>query len=211
MSDRILKALGATDELEALRIVADANAFMGDVKSATGAETFAAALETIKSSVGLSREISKITEKSVSAESLGTVLAWKSSHEQVPGLNEKVANLEEEGRKRDVADLIAQGQREGKLTPATAKHFEARSAEELRTFLAVAPRVIPSEHKQPKTEIAVGTNANGAAAAADGRAYEDMKPAERSSLKKSDPDLFNAIRSDWERRGKPAGVVALAK
>ena len=39
---------------------------------------------------------------------------------------------------------------------------------------------------------------------ADGKAYEDIKPAKRAEMQKEDPELYNALRNDWVRRGQPA-------
>ncbi len=210
MSDRILKALGATDEHEALRIVAEANQFLADVKGATGRDTFVAALEVINGAVALSREIGVVTEKPIAAEQLGTVLAWKSAHILVPELTTKVAELEEAGRKRDVNDLIAKGKLDGKLTPATAAFWETRNASELEAFLAVAPRVIPGEAKPGTTQVtptAIAKNANGRVADAKNRVYEQIPTPERASLKKSDPELFNALREDWLAAGSPVDAA----
>lgn len=210
MSDRIFTALGAKDEHDALRIVAESNQFLADIKAATGRDTFVGALEIIRGSVALSREVGVLTEKTVEAEQLGTVLAWKSAHVLVPELTEKVAGLEEAGRKRDVKDLIAKGKSDGKLTPATATFWETRNASELEAFLAVAPRVIPGEAKPgavSSSPSASTKNANGRVADAKNRVYEEVSPTERAQLKKSDPELFNALREDWVAAGKPLDVV----
>ena len=94
MSDRIIKALGATDEHDALCKVSEASDFMTNLRASTGRETYAESLELINNAISLSRELGKITEKGVSAEQLGTVLAWKSSHTQLPELSAKVTELE---------------------------------------------------------------------------------------------------------------------
>jgi hypothetical protein len=212
MTDRILKALGATDELEALRIVAEANQFLADVKAATGDETFAGALTVIAGSIRASRELAKVTEKAAEGEQVGTVLAWKSSHDQLPAARAEIETLKEAGRKRDVADLITRGRAEGKLTPATAAFWETRNSSELEAFLACAPRVIPGDAKAPveakggETKIAV----NGALTDADGNAYEDIKPMKRAAMKSEDSELYNALRKDWETRGKPPSTKSQA-
>lgn len=204
MSDRILEALGAKDEHEGLRLVEETSKFLTAVHEATGREQFSACLAVIKSAVSLVREVETITG-SESASALGTILAWKSASEQNPQLQAKLDELQEEVRKNTVSALIKRGKEEGKLTPATASYFESRPAGELEAFLAVAPRVIPGDVKQPKTEsVSASPGADGIMRTADGKAYEDLKPAARVALKKSDLELYNAIRSDWEKRGKPS-------
>lgn len=211
MSDKILEALGAKDEHEALRMIAEANQFLTDVKDCTGRETFAASLGVIKSNASLASEIGKLTDKPV-AESLGVILAWKSSHEELPKLQEENTKLTEKNRVNEVAGLIAQGKADGKLTPAMAKHFESKSADELRGFLAVAARVIPGDDKSQAKETTGGsdaqTNEAGRVCDAQGRTYEQIPPAQRSDLKRSDKALFEALHSDWVKAGKPAGALA---
>lgn len=211
MTDRILKALGAKDEHEALRAIAEANEFMASVKTATGRETYAGALEVIGNGVSLAREMALITEESESAKQLGTALAWKSSHGALPAATAKITELEEAGRARDVAGLIKEGlapnspdnKHGGKLTPATAKFWETRPAAELAAFLEIAPRVIPGEVRQERSGDAK-LNEVGAAADSEGKAWEDIKPAKRAAMQKSDPELYKVLRDDWVKRGEPA-------
>lgn len=222
MTDRIIKALGAIDEHDALRQVSEANEFMAAVRAATGRETYAAAIEVINNGVSLAREIGVITEKTISGEQLGTVLAWKSSHEQLPALNAKFTELEESGRKRDVAALIkaglstaapsAENPYAGKLTPALAKLCEGWDSVKLEEFLKVAGRQIPSEAKPAASNLsnAASTTPSGRAANEQGKTYEQIAPAELVKLKKSDKDLYNALREDWIAAGKPANESTLS-
>ena len=219
MTDRILKALGATDEHEALRMVAEASEFMQNINQLTGRETYAGSLEVIRNDNTLSHEILATTEKKNSAEALGTVLAWKSASVELPKAQERVNELEEAGRARDVAALIksalstaapsSENPHAGKLVPATAKFWETRAASELEAFLAVAPRVIPTAATPGAG--ATTSNAtqvvNGRAADAQGRKYEEISASERASLKRSDSVLFNALREDWIAAGRPADAI----
>lgn len=218
MSDRIIKALGATDEHDALRMVAEASEFMQAVHAVTGRETYTASLETIRANSQLAREILTATDKKEGAEALGSVLAWKASHETLPGVQTRCGELEEEGRKRDVDALIKMGLSPdapsalnpyaGKLVPATAKLWESEPAAKLKAFLDVAPRVLPSAASpgasNSSSAAASATVVNGRACDAKGRKYEDIPTPERASMKKSDPDLFNALREDWIAAGRPA-------
>jgi hypothetical protein len=218
MTDRILKLLGATDELDALRVIEEANKFLSDVKETTGRESFAGSLEVMRGAISLSREIATITEKPAE-ETLGVVMAWKSSHERLPAVETDKLALEEKVRVQDVAALIKAGletpraganEHAGKLTPATAKFWETKSASELQAFLAIAPRVMPGEVKQapPAGPTVFSQNPQGRVSTADGKVFEELLPMALQTLKKSDRPLYDAMRSDWERVGKPAGVVA---
>lgn len=203
MTIEILQALGAEDESAALRLVAQTNEFVEDLRKLTGKESFGTIAARIREIVSLARDVEDESGKPA-AEAIGVILAWKASHEALPAVQQELEAQRESLRAQEVAGLIEQGKKDGKLTQATAEFWKTRGAAELKAFLDVAPRVIPAEIKQP-----VPLNAErGAAATADGQKYEDMKPMQRASLKKSDPELYNALRSDWEQRGKPAGVLA---
>lgn len=220
MSDRIIKLLGAQDEHEGLRIVEETNQFMRDMKAVTGLDSYAGILTLVESSVALNREIKTITEKDSSPEQLGTILAYKASHLELPKVQEQIGELAEAGRRRDVASLVKMAlstekpsdlnPHAGKLVPATAKFWEAESAEKLEAFLKVAPRVIPSEAKQglanTSSAAATTTTPAGRMADANGRTYEMIPPAEQTALKRTDSDLFNALRNDWVTAGKPVNT-----
>lgn len=196
----ILEALGADDESDALRIVAEANQFIGAMQTIAGTEALATVTEKVRQAHALARDVQAATDKPAN-EAIGVVLAWKAASEQLPQLAADLETAKESVRKQEVDQLLAEGKRAGKLTPATADFWATRSADELRAFLAVAPRVIPAVAKvaadaQPKSAPPTAT--------ADGQKYEALKPAEKARLKKSDPELFEALRNDWEERGKPA-------
>ncbi len=215
MTDRILKALGAMDELEGLRLVAEASEFMNAVHAVTGVATYAGSLEVLKANAGLCREVLVATERPA-AESLGTVLAWKADAARVPELTARVSTLEEEGRTRDVDSLIKMGletgaptdlnPHAGKLTPALAKHFRDElklNAQQLESCLKAKGREIPMPMKQGKSDVTNVTNTAGRVVDEQGRTYEQIPTTERAAKKKSDPDLFNALREDWIAAGKP--------
>ena len=220
MTDRIIKLLGAQDEHEGLRIVEETNQFMRDMKAVTGLDSYASIVAHAETSVALSREVKTITEKDSSAEQLGTILAYKASHLELPKVQSQITELAEAGRRRDVANLVKmalstekpseQNPHAGKLVPATAKFWEAESAEKLEAFLKVAPRVIPSEAKQgnANTSSAAATTTTPAGRMADssGRTYEMIPPAEQTELKRTDRELFNALREDWLTSGKPVNT-----
>lgn len=219
MTDRLLKALGAIDEHDALRAISQANEFMANVKIATGRETFAESLDVISNSVALSREIGTITAKP-DAESIGVVLAWKMASEQNPGLQARVTELEEEGRSRDVDALIKmalsteapseENPYAGKLTkPLAAKMRDEFkfTAPQMKSFLDAKSRELPMPAKPGAQSPSAVKNAAGRVADSQGRTYENIPPSERVALKKADPDLFNALREDWQTAGSPADLT----
>jgi hypothetical protein len=219
MTDRILQALGARDELEALRIIEEANEFTTNLKAATGREGFSGMLEIVRNAVGFQREIGNVTERTDKPqECLGVVLAWKSSHDALPAAQSEVQRLTEQHNVPEVARLCKEGlapagtgEHGGKLTPALAEYWTGRKDPvELEAFLKVAPRAIPAAARPPAKEPKSPDN-SAVPAIADGRKYEELKPAERASLKKEDAPLYELMHSDWLARGKPAFVAAPAK
>lgn len=212
--DKLLEALGATDENDALRLLAEGNQFMEDVKQATGRETFEGALSVLRSSVSFARDLEKQTEKTT-PEALGVVLAWKSAFEKLPAVEARVGELEETVRLKDVQALIAQGlqkpgpgasEHAGKLTQATAEFWKTQPVAQLRAFLAVAPRVMPTEASQPSVNPNSGSPdlaKTHADAAFSTKKYEDITPSERAEINRTDPILYAALREDWVARGEP--------
>lgn len=208
MSAALFEALGAENETQALRIVAEANQFLADIKAITKFERFDASTAAMRGAFALAREIEKVTEKPTS-EAIGVVMAWKASADQLGPMAARSAELEETLRSRDVDALIEKGLQTpgpgcsefaGKLTPATAGFWKSKTAEEVKAYLAIAPRVIPMMLKP----VEQPTASAGAAADANGQRWEDMKPTVLAALKKTDPTLHGALRSDWVARGKPS-------
>ncbi len=200
-------AAGEVDESAGVRAATELVKFSADIEALTGKQTFAEQFAVLRDAFALSRDVGAATEKPVT-EAIGTVLAWKASADQNVELAAKFQALEEETRKREVSSLVAEGQRDGKLTPKTAEYWLSRTAAEVKAYLEIAPRVIPAEVKAPATAQTKPETA--AAANADGKRYEDMQPSALAALKKSDPELHRALRADWVTRGKPAGQLASA-
>jgi hypothetical protein len=220
MTDRVIKALGASDEFEALRLVTEASEFMQAVHAVTGVTTYAESLSALKLNADLTKQVLATTEKPA-AEALGVILAWKSDASKVPDLNARVSTLEEEGRTRDVDALIKMGletgapsdlnPHAGKLTKPQAEYLRDTlklNAQQLESYLKTKGREIPVPAKQGKTELSNATNVSGRVCDQQGRTYEQIPTPERAGLKKTDADLFNALREDWIAAGKPEQAAA---
>jgi hypothetical protein len=223
MSDRVIKALGATDEFEALRLVTEASEFMQAVHAVTGVTTYADSLSVLKTNADLTKQILATTEKPA-AEALGVILAWKTDAAKVPDLNARVSTLEEEGRTRDVDALIKMGletgapselnPHAGKLTKPQAEYLRDTlklNADQLTAYLKTKGREIPMPAKPGNADVtATGVRVGDRVCDSQNRTYEQIPTPERAALKKSDPDLFNVLRSDWEAAGKPSAQAASA-
>jgi phage I-like protein len=106
-----------------------------------------------------------ITGKQSEAEVLGTIQAWKASAEQVPGLQSELATFKANALKGEVDALLAQGETEGKISPAlkasiqTAEEFKPmrESPAMLKAFLASTAKIVDftpeDKTKQPEKKL----------------------------------------------------------
>jgi phage I-like protein len=105
----------------------------------------------------LKRDILALTGKASVAEALGVLRAQQQSHEQVVALNAKVAQLEADKRAQEFDALVKQGEADAKISPAMAKgewiaqlRGKVDGCEQLRAFLATAPKLAQSVAEAPK-------------------------------------------------------------
>jgi phage I-like protein len=106
-----------------------------------------------------------ITGKQNEAEVLGTIQAWKASAEQVPGLQSELATFKANAIKSEVDALLAQGESEGKISPALKASILSgadfapmrESPAMLRAFLASTAKIVDftpeDKTKQPEKKL----------------------------------------------------------
>ena len=157
----------------------------------------------------LASEVEILTEASGPA-ALGVVRAWREGAARGAELATENARLQTEAHGRDFAAAIADGKSARKLTPATAAHFEARFqaaikdgraaslVEELKSFLAVAPQIVPTAGT-PAEPPPAGAGV-GAVLTHDGKAFDQLAPIEKHNLWRDQPELYAAMR-DQARLG----------
>lgn len=93
----------------------------------------------------LEREVIALTGATSIDDARGRLVGLKAAADQVTALNTKIAMLEGEKVTSQVDALIAQGEAEGKITPATKPMLLSMgkaNPESLKGFLAVAPKVV---------------------------------------------------------------------
>src|SRR5690606_3036284 len=122
---------GVEDESAALRLVAQTNEFLEDLRKLTGKESFGTIAARIREAASLARDVEDETGKPA-AEAIGVLLAWKASHDELPKAKEELEALNESMRTQEVSALIEQGKKDGKLNPATAEFWQSRGAAELK-------------------------------------------------------------------------------
>lgn len=140
--------------------------------------------------------LSALTGRKSRVEALAVVRAWKQSAGEVEALSARVRELEQSIEKRERDALIAQGLADRKLTPALRAWAESQPVTALRAFLEAAPRVIAPPASAPREQAPT----TGGAATASGKRWEDLKPIEKHRLAQSEPELYAALKADFESR-----------
>lgn len=170
-----------------------------------------AAISKLKGQSKLGADLETLVGASGPA-ALGAVRALKTANEANAELGSKVAQLQIVNARKDFEQARDQGLKDRKLTPATAKLYtdrfedclkdEASSADEraenaaavgedLKGFLAVAPRVVSVNFAQP------ATGGSGAGAMQhNNKSFEAMTGLERKTLKDENPELYASMRED---------------
>lgn len=105
----------------------------------------------------LRRDVLALTSKSNVPEALGVLRAQAQSHEQVVALSARVRELETEQRKAQFDALLTQGENDRQISPAMAQgewikqlRDRADGFDQLRAFLATAPRLVQSSAEAPR-------------------------------------------------------------
>lgn len=151
---------------------------------------------------------------------VGAVRALKEKNEANEKLFDEVEKLKVVNARRDFETLREQGLKDKKLSPAQAKFYaekfeKAVKADEngipagdgsdvvadLRGFLAVSHRQSNAVVIQQPNPNPDGSTPPNGAAQYNGKAFEQMTPAERLKLKKENPELYNTLREDAQARG----------
>lgn len=109
-------------------------------------------------------------------------------------LETKLAVVEAKQVEADRAAALAEGDAKGVFTPAIRALYASKSADEIRAFVSVAPRVSGAQaaSKPAPSEPAGATTG--------GKRFEEMQPIERANLRHSDPAAYAALREDAIKR-----------
>ena len=150
----------------------------------------AEALQALTRMKGALEEVVALTGKEDAAEALGVVRAWKEAAEKVEALSKRVAELEAEREAREREALIQAGLKEGKLTKALAEKWAKDvDLKTLKAYLEAAPRIVRlGEEKEPASPKTAG------------KKWEEMTPMEKHKLYLENPELYQALKTDFETR-----------
>jgi ATP-dependent Clp endopeptidase proteolytic subunit ClpP len=129
-------------------------------------------------------------------EAQGLLLAALASHEQLPALQARVAELEAAGETNALEALITKAKADKKCTPAMAESVRASfAAKEItlkgaEAWLANSPVIAALNAKEEQTPPAHQGDLKH-----DGRSWDELKPAQRADLKRTNPELYEAMRA----------------
>ena len=152
----------------------------------------AEAAEAVSKLKDTAQQLEKLTGKQNTEEALAVVMAWKEGAGQTEKLAARVKELEAEQRKAELSALVQKGLDEGKLTPALKGWAMTLSKEALEAYLSAAPQIVKlGKEVEPGKE---------GVAALDGKKWEDLKPIEKHNLYLENPELFAALKADYEAR-----------
>lgn len=158
---------------------------------------------------------------------IGKVVALKATGAELEASRATLKELEGKTKKSERTELVREGVKNRQLTPAMkawaekdgAPGADGKPTEEtpiatLRAFLAAAPHDIKGAVTDAATPAATAaTSANpgqpaplASALTHDGKRYEEMTPKERHDLRQEEGGeaLYQEMRADWEKRGRPA-------
>lgn len=139
-------------------------------------------------------------------EAIGVLMAWKASHEQLPQLQAQQAELSKAAEAADLEKAIGDAKQAHKLAPGEeATLRQLVTSGELSTKAAkamLATKVaIPQLAKSTPGASAIPDVVSDVSLKHEGKSYAELKPAQRAALKKSNPDLYEAMKKNHESAG----------
>lgn len=150
-----------------------------------------------------------------SAEALlGAVRGLVETAKQVPQLQAKLDEQSkqlEDQKRAAIFAADANDPKGRKLTPAMHGFWSERPVAELEAFLAVAPHIVvtaaasaAASSQQPAASMSdPHASASAEPVKHNGKAWEDLKPAEKASLHDENPEVYEALKKSFVERGKP--------
>lgn len=138
--------------------------------------------------------VAAMTGKTDPAEQLGTLQALKARADQADAAVVEAKTLREAIEQRDRASLIAQGRAEGKLTPAMETWAQSQPLAALKSYLDVAPTLVPrGEVKAP--ELPPDTRHAELAA----KGWANLSDADKHTLYTQNRPLYDRLRAESSR------------
>lgn len=200
--NQLYALLGVATFAAASAAITNFNAFLTDAKTLTDESNTDKALASCKDACSFRGRIEKATAKA-GDEAHGLVLAALESHKELPGLRAQVAELQAKTTQQELDTMLAKAIDEKKLTPAQEQNYRDQVASG-DLSLKGCKSVLDSLHPIPALQNVQPPAASpdtGAVQSSNeplkhnGKTFNDMTGTERAALKKSDPDTYNAMRT----------------
>jgi ATP-dependent Clp protease protease subunit len=119
----------------------------------TDTATEAQALTAFDTVVGTSRKLIEITGAATEGQALGTVTAWKASHDRVTEMSAELTKIKADSAAAETKALVDGAIKDGKAAPAQRDALLTMSPESLKAFLAAAPVIHIKPAGTPKAEL----------------------------------------------------------
>lgn len=198
---QLLGMLGVTSFAEATTAIANMNAALEQAQAALGTKGTVATMSALVARSARLSALEKAAGKE-GEEADGLLRAALVSHAELPKVQSRVAELEKVEQTSKLAALFADAEKAGKLTPAIKQSVQAsfdageitlKGAESWLSNLVPVAALANQGANAPKP--AAPTASGGAPLMHEGKTYDQLAPLERVALKKSNPELFNAMRA----------------
>jgi hypothetical protein len=196
---QLLALMSANSFAEAVAVLTSVNAIIDSESAALGTRGPAATLTALKSRGALLSAIEKATGKT-GDDAVGAVRAALTSHEELPKLQKRVADLEKSGQTHALDAAFAKADADKKLSPAIKLSVQAafdagdvtlKGAESwLENLLPISALAA-----KPKQESAPKGAPAGEVLKHNGKTFVEMSGPERADLHKADKDMYEAMRS----------------
>jgi ATP-dependent protease ClpP protease subunit len=155
----------------------------------------------------LEKEATLLTGAQSTAEALGALRGLKTKADRAEAAERELSTVKAERDKQNFDTLLIKGKSEGKLDTAHAKIYEdefaaaaaeGRGAEVVARLKGHLPHMgarVPSRNVSPP----LPSRGNDAVALKwNDKSFDELKPVERHDLKAQNPDLYDAMRRDWQ-------------
>lgn len=206
--EQLLAMLGVKTFAEAAASITNFNAFLEAACTAAGTKDTAAALAAVQARASFGAALQTACGGKTGDEAIGLVRAALASHAELPKAQARVVELEgqvaENAKKEEqhtLEALITTAKAAKKCTPAMEKSVrEAFEKKEVtlagaKAWLENAPAV-PAlvDNKTEAPPPAAGAANSGEPLKHNGKTWAEMTGPERVALKRSQPDLYTAMR-----------------
>lgn len=220
--DKILEALGATDEAHALRIIAEFKSAATSLHALTGRESFALQLPVIQARCTFVSTVEAKTGKT-GEEALGMLTAWKGSHETVELVQKELGETKGKLEKLETDGMFTSARAECKIDKAAEDDMRKEMSSGALTLVAAKTALkhmrpiqalVNAQTLQQPALLPPAVGSAGTAPVVDpSKKYEDYTAREMSDMRSDgtlDKNAYAALRQTWLRDGQPPVKTAAA-